>query len=222
MSDQGPPSQAVIGESRWPMATAVLILMAATVIAPGPDSARFVWPIASIEGILLAALIIGDPGRIDRQTRWLSRVGFLLVAFLVGTALIATGVLIYYLVTGQAVTNDPTTLLIAGGKVWLTNNIAFALLYWQFDGGGPAQRAHGLPRYPDLAFPQLSSPELAAPDWRPQFVDYLYVAFTTANAFSPTDTMPLTHWAKVAMAIQALVSFVIVGLVIARAVNVFT
>ena len=85
-----------------------------------------------------------------------------------------------------------------------------------------AERAHGLPRYPDFAFPQLSSPELAPPDWRPRFIDYLYIGFTTANAFSPTDTMPLTPWAKVAMATQALISFVIVGLVIARAVNVFT
>ena len=65
------------------------------------------------------------------------------------------------------------------------------------------------------------NPELAKPGWRPEFLDYLYVAFTTANAFSPTDTMPMVHWAKVAMASQALISFTIVGLVIARAVNSF-
>lgn len=212
----------VVGESRWPMAIAVLVLMGATVAASSGPTAGIVWVIAGIEGVLLAALIIGDPGRIDRRTPWLRRTGYLLVAFLVGTALIATAILIFDLVNGAEITNNPRTLLIAGAKVWLTNNVAFALLYWQFDGGGPAERAHGLPRYPDFAFPQLSSPELAPPDWRPQFIDYLYIGFTTANAFSPTDTMPLTPWAKVAMATQALISFVIVGLVIARAVNVFT
>ena len=113
-------------------------------------------------------------------------------------------------------------MLLAGAKVWLGNNVAFAFVYWQFDGGGPAVRAHRLPRYPDLAFPQQLNPELAPPGWRPQFIDYLYVGFTTANAFSPTDTMPMTHWTKVAMGSQALISFVVVGLVIARAVNAFT
>ncbi len=222
MTDVEVAPEHVVGESRWPMATAVLVLMGATVVGASGSATVLVWAIAGIEGVLLAALIVGDPGRIDRRTPWLRRTGFLLVAFLIGTALIGTAILIVDLVSGAAITNNPKTLLIAGAKVWLTNNVAFALLYWQFDGGGPAERAHGLPRYPDFAFPQLSSPELAPPDWRPQFIDYLYIGFTTANAFSPTDTMPLTPWAKIAMATQALISFVIVGLVIARAVNAFT
>ncbi len=140
---------------------------------------------------------------------------------MVGTSLLATGLLIYDLITGSEITSDATLLLVTGAKVWLTNNIAFALLYWQLDGGGPARRAYGLPRYPDFGFPQVLNPELAPPDWRPQFVDYLYLSLTTANAFSPTDTPPLVTWAKVAMATQALVSFVLLGLVIARAVNIF-
>jgi len=222
MTDVEAAPEHVVGESRWPMAIAVLALMGATVVGSSGAAGGLVWAIAGIEGVLLAALIVGDPGRIDRRTPWLRRTGFLLVAFLIGTALIGTAILIVDLVNGAAITSNPKTLLIAGAKVWLTNNVAFALLYWQFDGGGPAERAHGLPRYPDFAFPQLSSPELAPPDWRPRFIDYLYIGFTTANAFSPTDTMPLTPWAKVAMATQALISFVIVGLVIARAVNVFT
>jgi uncharacterized membrane protein len=211
----------VIGERRWPMALAVLVLMGATVVAPSRTVGGLGLLVAGVEGLLLAALIIGDPGRIDRRSTWLRRTGVLLVAVILGTALVFTGFLIYSLITGSELTKNPASLLIAGGKVWLTNNIAFALLYWQLDGGGPAQRAHLLPRFPDFAFPQFSSPELAPPDWRPQFVDYLYIGFTTANAFSPTDTPPLTAWAKVAMGTQALISFVLVGLVIARAVNVF-
>jgi uncharacterized membrane protein len=130
-------------------------------------------------------------------------------------------VLIYSLITNTQVANEPVTLLVAGAKVWLGNNVAFAFLYWGFDGGGPAARAHGMPKYPDLAFPQQTSPDIAPPGWRPQFIDYLYVGFTTANAFSPTDTMPLVPWAKIAMGAQALISFAIVGLIIARVVNLF-
>jgi hypothetical protein len=100
--------------------------------------------------------------------------------------------------------------------------VAFALLYWEFDCGGPAVRAHEMPPYPDLGFPQQFAPEIARPDWRPQFVDYLYLGITNAVAFSPTDAMPLVSWAKLTMAIEAVVSLVILGLVIARAVNVFT
>jgi uncharacterized membrane protein len=219
--DEAPPEK-VIGESRWPMAIAVIALMVATVVAPGQAIAGLVWVIAGVEGVLLLALIIGDPGKIDRRTRWLRRTGLLLIALVLAVALVSTALLVYDLVTGSPATKQPAALLIVGAKVWLTNCVAFALLYWQVDGGGPAQRAHGLPRYPDFAFPQLANPDLAPPDWRPQFVDYLYLSLTTANAFSPTDTPPMVSWAKLAMATQAIVSFVIVGLVIARAVNVFT
>ena len=144
-----------------------------------------------------------------------------LVAVLLASALGSTVLLVVDLIDDAPETKDAGSLLLAGAKVWLTNNIAFALLYWTFDDGGPVQRARGLPAHPDLAFPQQLNPELAKPDWRPEFLDYLYLAFTNANAFSPTDTMPLAHWAKVAMASQALISFTIVGLVLARAVNTF-
>jgi hypothetical protein len=106
--------------------------------------------------------------------------------------------------------------------VWVSNNIAFALLYWELDSGGAAARAHALPDHPDLAFPQQMNPDIAPTNWRPRFIDYLYVAFTNATAFSPTDAMPLAPWAKVAMAVQAAISLAVLGLVVARAVNVLT
>ncbi len=204
------------------MAVAVLVLMAFALVSPARLSIVPGWLLASVEGLLLVALIIGDPGRIDRTGPWQHRTSIALVAVLLASTLGSTALLIYDLVTGAAVTNQADQLLLAGAKVWLGNNIAFAFLYWEFDGGGPAVRAHGLPRYPDLAFPQQLSPELAPPGWRPEFIDYLYVGFTTANAFSPTDTMPMAHWAKVAMGSQALISFIVVGLILARAVNAFT
>ncbi|MGW3829591.1 hypothetical protein ACWEAF_47665 [Streptomyces sp. NPDC005071] len=79
-----------------------------------------------------------------------------------------------------------------------------------------------MPPTPALAFPQHLSPELNAPHWRPRYIDYLYLGFTNATAFSPTDVMPLVPWAKIAMALQSVVSLVILGLVVARAVNVLT
>jgi len=211
----------VRGESRLPMATAVIVLMGFALISPAHLAIFPGWLLATVEGILLLILLIGDPGRIDRETPWLHWTSVLLVAVLIASALGSTVLLVVDLLSGSPVTAEPGPLLIAGAKVWLTNNIAFALLYWEFDDGGPVKRAQGLPEYPDLAFPQQMNPELAKPGWRPEFIDYLYVAFTTANAFSPTDTMPMVHWAKVAMASQALISFTIVGLVIARVVNSF-
>jgi uncharacterized membrane protein len=214
-------SEAVVGESRWPMTIAVVTLMGFA-LAASPHLAIFPPVLlAAVEGILLLAILLGDPGRIDRQTPWLRRTTVALVVVLLASTLGSTALLVFDLLTASPVTDEPGPLLVAGAKVWLGNNVAFALLYWAFDCGGPAARAHGMPPYPDLAFPQQTSPDLAPPGWRPQFIDYLYVGFTTANAFSPTDTMPLTPWAKVAMGSQALISFGIVGLVIARVVNLF-
>ena len=213
--------QAIQGESRWPMTVAVLVLMAFA-LAASPHLSFFPGPLLALtEGALLLAILFGDPGRIDRQTPWLRRTTVALVAVLLASTLASTALLVFDLLTASPVTDQPGPLLVAGAKVWLGNNVAFALLYWAFDGGGPAARAHGMPPYPDLAFPQQTSPDLAPPGWRPQFIDYLYVAFTTANAFSPTDTMPMVPWAKVAMAAQALISFAIIGLVLARVVNLF-
>jgi hypothetical protein len=204
------------------MTFAVLASMALALASPPYLAILPGWLLAGAEGVLLLALLIGDPGRIDRRTPWLRRTSVALVTVMLASTLGSTLRLVSDLLAGTPVTNEAGPLLLAGAKVWVGNNVAFALLYWEFDCGGPAARAHGMPRYPDLAFPQQLSPELSPPSWRPQFIDYLYVAFTTANAFSPTDTMPIAHWTKVAMGSQALISFAIVGLVLARAVNAFT
>jgi hypothetical protein len=172
--------------------------------------------------VLLAALIAGDPGRIDRRTAPLRALSVGLISVLVFGALWATVLLTSHLINGGKETDSADALLEAGSTVWVSNIIAFALLYWEFDGGGAAERAHRAPtRSVDLAFPQQMSPSLAPPHWRPRFIDYLYLGFTNATAFSPTDAMPLVPWAKITMALQALISLVVLGLVIARAVNIF-
>jgi hypothetical protein len=169
---------------------------------------------------LLVAVIIGDPGRIDRRTRLLRAISIALVFVLVFGTLWATGQLIDDLIHGGPETNSASDLLEAGAVVWASNNIAFALLYWELDGGGAAARAHHADDHLDLAFPQQLNPQVASQNWQPRFIDYLYLGFTNATAFSPTDVMPLVPWAKIAMAVQSVISLAILGLVIARAVNV--
>ena len=210
----------MIGEARWPMAAAVLAVIVLTLLLPHSLIVRPRWGVPIVEAILLVAVIIGDPGKIDRRSRPVRTLSVTLIALLVATTLWCTTQLIVQLIQGGAATNPAGSLLAAGGIVWLSNCIAFGLLYWELDSGGPAVRAHGLPAHPDFAFPQQLSPELAPKDWRPRFVDYLYLGFTSATAFSPTDAMPLRPWNKIAMMAQSTISLVLLGLVIARAVNV--
>jgi uncharacterized membrane protein len=212
---------AVLGEARWPMAGAVLAAIVLNALLPDEVRVGPRWPLPLVEALLLAAIVAGDPGKIDRRSRALRTLSIALVTVLVLNALTATVMLISELIDGGALTDAPGPLLEAGAVVWTANGIAFALLYWELDGGGAAARAHGLPDYPHLAFPQQLNPDLATPDWRPQFIDYLYLAFTNSTALSPTDVMPLAPWAKAAMTLQSLVSLCILGLVVARAVNVF-
>ncbi len=212
----------VVGEARWPMAGAVLAAMVLTILLPADMRFGPQWLLPLVEGVLLVAVVAGDPGKINHRSRWLRALSIVLVSVLVLSALWATVQLIDDLIHGGAVTNSASELLEAGTTVWVSNNIAFALLYWELDGGGAAARAHHLPSHHGFAFPQQLNPSIGRPDWRPRFIDYLYLGFTNATAFSPTDVMPLAPWAKIAMAIQSLVSLGILGLVIARAVNVFT
>jgi hypothetical protein len=143
------------------------------------------------------------------------------VVALVAAALWSTALLIYDLIQGTGVTNNPSELLATGGLVWLGNNLAFALPYWLIDSGGPLARSRD-PFPVDFAFTQQMSPELAPPGWRPTFPDYLHLGFTNATAFSPTDVMPLTHRAKYTMIVQSTVALVLFALIVARAVNAFT
>jgi len=120
------------------------------------------------------------------------------------------------------VTKSASSLLASGGLVWFGTALVFSLLYWEFDSGGPLARLQGRRSSPDFAFTQQINPDLAPAGWRPTYVDYLVLGMTTSTAFSPTDVMPLARWAKLTMALQSLISLIIIGLVIARAVNAFS
>ncbi len=214
------PSDATYGESRWPMAAAIVATMALTVLLP--DDLRLAprWLLPTIEGLLLVALIAGDPGRISRRSTALRAVSVALISVLALSAIWSTVQLIDDLIHGGPETSSAPALLQAGGSVWASTVLAFSLLYFELDGGGAAARAERLPGTPDLAFPQQLNPELAGPGWRPRYIDYLYLGLTNSLAFSPTDVMPLAPWAKLIMAVQSVVSLLLLGLVVARAVNV--
>jgi uncharacterized membrane protein len=178
------------------------------------------WLVPAIEALLVVALIIADPGRLDRQSTKGRILSLTLVAVLVSAATGASVRLVVDLIEGGVETDSAASLLRVGFTVWLYAIVAFTFLYWQLDGGGPESRFLAPPEFPDFAFPEHMNPEVARPDWRPEFFDYLYLGFTNATAFSPTDVMPLARWAKLAMAVQAAGSLAVLGLVIARAINI--
>ena len=210
------------GESRWPPRLTLLVAIVVPLLLPDRFSLAAKWVAPALLTLLLVAHAIADPGRIDRQTRATRVIGIARVAVLVTGAMFQAVVLTVELVGGNKALNSADELLSSGALVWLNTIIAFAFLYWELDGGGPAARAHRRAKYPDFAFAEHMNPMLAPPGWRPLFLDYLYLGLTNATAFSPTDVMPLRHWAKLTMGAQALISLIILGLVIARAVNILT
>ena len=223
-TEQG--EERLVLEPRWPVAVTLGFFIAVSIIlrvavphrsSLGPD-----WLVPAIEIGLLVLLLAADPARVAGRRRWLRRLAIALVSLLGCAALTSTVKLIVDLVEGTKVTDSASNLLASGAVIWLGNVLVFSLFYWLLDSGGPLARYHGERPFPDFAFTQQMSPELAPPGWRPQYVDYLILALTTSTAFSPTDVMPMAWWAKLTMALQSLISLTVVGLVIARAVNVFS
>ena len=208
------------GEVRWPVGLAILVAVGLQLATPASMAFRPTWALPALELALFVVLMIASPTRINRESTVLRIVGLALVAVATWATAWSAARLIYEVVHGSF-GNDAQHLLLTGGAIWLTNVIVFALWYWEIDRGGPAARAHARRAHPDFLFAQMSAPDLADKDWEPEFVDYLYLSFTNATAFSPTDTLPLTRWAKLAMMFQSGVSLATVALVVARAVNIF-
>jgi hypothetical protein len=208
------------GEARWQASVAVAAAVALQFPLPGrlvllhPD-----WVLPALQGLLLLALVMANPRRINRESRALRVLGLSLAALLSLANAWSVAQLVIGLVDGT-MGNTAGPLLVTGGSIWLTNVIVWGLWYWEFDRGGPVARANADRMYPDFQFAQMATPQLAPPDWEPAFADYLYLSFTNAAAFSPTDVLPLSRWAKMGMTAQATVSIVTVALVVARAVNI--
>src|SRR5215469_12978579 len=200
------PPAADRGEHWWPVAVAIIVAAGLHVALPARYRVQPAWLVPAVLLVLLAVLILGDPGRIDQQRKWLR---------------IATGAAIAeILVNNKVFANHPGGLLAAGGVIWATNVIAFGLWYWDLDGGGAATRAHHPYRNPAFVFPEMQNKDYVRAPWVPGFVDYLSLAFWTATAISPTDISAIRPWAKLLMMLEASCSIVLAALVIARAINV--
>jgi hypothetical protein len=207
------------GEARLPVAVAMVAAIALQAVLPDDVAIRPRWPLTSVEGALLVALMVYNPVRMKR-THPVARIASLVLIVLMTAAnAFSAGRLIDAILSRQ-IGNDAIQLFGGGAAIYLTNIVAFALWYWEYDRGGPVARADARDPHPDFLFPQMANPEVADPDWEPTFIDYLYVSFTNATAFSPTDTMPLSRWAKSLMALQSTIALAALALVIARAVNI--
>jgi len=207
------------GESTWPVRGAVVAAIVLQIAIPDQYEIPPTWLLPTLGVLLAIGLSIAHPRRITRHTPQLRIVSIMLIAVISLANAGSAARLITALLNGTF-KDSAARLLLTGGAIWLTNVIVFAMWYWNLDRGGPAARALALKNYPDFLFPQMTAPDLSPPEWQPMFFDYLYLSFTNAAAFSPTDTLPLARWAKMTMMLQSIVSLGTVVLVIARAVNI--
>jgi hypothetical protein len=215
------PPPAERGEPWWPVALAIIVAAGLHVALPAQYRIQPAWVVPVVLLGLVAVLIVGDPGRIDKQKTWLRIVTGLVIAFLTVANLLAAGRLVAEILTNNKLfAAHPGGLLAAGGVVWATNVIAFGLWYWDLDRGGAAARAHHPDRNPAFVFPEMQHTDYVPANWVPRFIDYLSLAFWTATAISPTDISAIKPWAKLLMMLEAGCSIVLAALVIARAINV--
>ncbi|MUM18990.1 hypothetical protein FZI91_14115 [Mycobacterium sp. CBMA271] len=208
-------------ESRIPVLLALIAAIGLQLAIPAQFNLTPRWPLPVLESALLIVLVVLNPIRLTRSTtlgRWAT---YLLIAAITVDNTTSAALLDYRIVSGQ-MGDNPRVLLGSGLAIFITNVIVFGMWYWEFDRGGPFARHTTERPHPDFMFPQMANPELAPPNWRPKFPDYLYVSFTNVVAFSPTDTMPMSRWAKMLMTLQSMVALSTVALVLARAVNILS
>ncbi len=209
-----PPPRA---EPLWPALACLLVAIGLQLALPDRLVVGPVWLAPVLEGALLVGLMFASPRELEVEHRLRRSLALALTA-LASLANIISLALSHLLLHHG--TSNGRELIVSGVLIWLTNVLIFGLWYWETDRGGAGKRAAGHDGPPDFFFPQMSDDRIQQPNWRPQFIDYLYLSLTNALALSPTDTMPLTPMAKSIMGLQSLVSLVTIGLIIARAVNI--
>jgi hypothetical protein len=217
---QTPAAESNEPEPRWQALIALLAVGGLELALPAKLVLGSRWLFPGLVAVLLVPLVVSH--RLGRH-----RIDVALgmtVSAIVTAALIASVILLVRALPSRA--EAPGALLVSAASLWVSNILVFSLWYWRLDAGGPHRRdarqdhAEG-----SFLFPQLTMlPEVRSafqPDpWRPEFVDYLFLAFNTSTAFSPTDTAVLTRWAKGLMMLQSLISLAVLALLAARAVNI--
>lgn len=214
-------------EHRWPVSIALVLALSLYAFTPPTVVPRYL--LIGVVLLIFIPLLVLNPRRFRRETRWSRWLSIALAAVLTVSNQINVISVVITLVDGKA---DGAQVLLTALQVWITNVVAFALVYWELDRGGPISRGtqarRNLPGA-DFKFPQdedgdtvrevqLRSSQKS--DWRPGYIDYLYMSVTNMMAFSPTDVMPLTSRAKLLMMLESITGFILLALVISRAVNI--
>lgn len=214
-----PPPAA--SEPFWPAQATILAAIGLQLLLPPRLTIGPSWLIPGLEGALLLGMFMATPRQLEIEHTRRRRAALSLTAFVSAANVVSLVELTHFLLHNNVSSqNGGRELVISGILIWLTNFLIFGLWYWEIDRGGPGKRATGHDKAPDFLFPQMTDDQIEPREWRPKFIDYLYVSLTNATAFSPTDTMPLTPMAKSIMGVQSIVSLVTLGLVVSRAVNI--
>lgn len=216
-----------LAEPFWPAQLTVLAAIALQLALPSRLTVGPSWLVPAMEAALLVGMVIVTPNQVEEEHPRRRRVALSLTAFVTAANVYSLGALSHFLLhhpsSGPEVgAYNGRELIVSGVLIWLTNFLIFGLWYWEMDRGGPGRRAAGHDGPPDFLFPQMNDDSVLPENWRPRFLDYLYVSLTNATAFSPTDTMPLSAMSKSIMGVQSLVSLVTIGLIVSRAVNILT
>jgi len=214
----GVPAKTV--ESRHPAQIAILCTAALNFVLPGKFTLGPSWFIPAIELLLLIPLFFVSHRKFTSRGTKLRQMGALFLIGIVSVSNIISLVLLIRILLFNSKSVNGIELIYSSVAIWATNVLVFALWYWQLDRGGPDERVSPDHEEPDFLFPQMVTPASAKADWSPNFYDYLYVAFTNATAFSPTDTMPLTVTAKMLMMFQATASLATIAIVASRGIGI--
>ena len=205
------------GEGRWGAAACLALAIVLQLVLPYRYALHPKYLAPAIEAAVLVILVAMHPGRLSRRSPRVRMLSLGLLAIAGVSVAISLGLLVDDILHGKG--TKAADLLAGGAEIWISNVLIFALVYWEYDRGGPADRAAGVAVTPDLLFPQMTDEHLAR-DWEPSFFDYFFVSFTCSSAFSPTDTMPLSRWCKALFTLQSMLALLTVTLVAARAVNI--
>lgn len=207
-------------EPRWPAVIAILAVGGLNVALPSSLTLGPRWLFPSLVLVLLIpSVVFHQTGRHRLNTIFGFLVDGLLTVALIVSVVLLVGAL-------PARKEEPLALLLSAASLWITNILVFALWYWRLDAGGPHERdklpghQNGSFLFPQMTMSQEALQQAGQRDWSPNFVDYLFLAFNTSTAFSPTDVPVLSRWAKILMMLQSLMSLLIVALLAARAINI--
>jgi len=207
-------------EARWPVILVILAVLFLLAMLPRPIAMLPFW--ISCVAVIVVIVPMAVVGLTAAKAQWLriERIVTLLFFVFAEVGIVVNLASLIREMVHRSAGIDGLQLLSSSVAVWVANVLVFSILYWQMDRGGPEARANKAEKKTDWVFPQEGAVEAVPAGWRPTFVDYLFLGFTTSTAFSPTDTLPLTSRAKILMMLQSTISLVTIVAVASRAINI--